>query len=334
MKMPRTTDDFAPSASLAVLEQRSILLRKLRDFFYERGFIEVETPLLANEIIPELHIDPIAIEPKAGELRSPERGGSGTCWLQASPELNMKRLLAGGATAIFQVTRSFRAGERGPLHNLEFTLVEWYRVGDDMQAGIDLLDDLAQSLLGAAPAARTSYAEAFQRTIDLSPPTATSDELAAAAEKADIAVPQGMHRENRDEWLNLLLATRVEPQLGRDRPEIVYHYPATQSALAKIVSTSAGYEVAERFELYYRGIELANGYHELTDAAEQRRRFEAVNAAREANGRPALPLPDSLLSALQHGLPDCTGVALGFDRLMMLAVGAHSIDEVTAFPHA
>jgi lysyl-tRNA synthetase class 2 len=243
----------------------------------------------------------------------------------------MKRLLAAGANAIFQVTRSFRAGERGPLHNLEFTLVEWYRVGDTMQAGIALLDELAGSLLGTPPAARTSYAEAFERTLSISPYTATPDQLAAAADRANVAVPVGMNRENRDEWLNLLLASRVEPQLGRDRPEIIYDYPATQAALAKVIATGGGYEVAERFELYYRGIELANGYHELTDAAEQRRRFEAVNAARIADGRRALPLPESLLAALQYGLPSCTGVALGFDRLAMLAVGAQAIRDVMAF---
>jgi lysyl-tRNA synthetase class 2 len=318
MERLRTTPDFAPSASLVAIEQRSNLLRKLRDFFDERGFIEVETPLASNEIIPELHIEPLGVE--------------GGLFLQASPELHMKRLLAAGATAIFQVTRSFRGGERGSLHNPEFTLVEWYRVGDDMQAGMDLLDELAQALLSTPPAARTTYAEAYQRAIQLSPHTATMEELAAAAAEADVAAPRGVGRDNRDEWLNLLLATRVEPQLGRDRPEIIYHYPATQASLAKVISTGAGYDVAERFELYYRGIELANGFHELTDAAQQRRRFEAVNAARQADGRRALPLPESLLAAMQHGLPDCTGVALGFDRLVMLAIGAQSIADVITFP--
>jgi lysyl-tRNA synthetase class 2 len=318
METTCTTHDFAPSASLDVLEKRSLLLRNLRDFFYDRRFIEVETPLLVSEIIPELHIEPIT-------------GDRASRWLQASPELHMKRLLAAGARAIFQITRSFRAGEQGPLHNLEFTLVEWYRVGDDLQAGIDLLDELSQALLDAKPAARTTYAEAFQRVLNICPHTAKITELAAAAAAFHVAVPAGMDRENRDEWLNLLLATRVEPQLGCDRPEIVYHYPASQASLAKIVPSEAGYDVAERFELYYRGIELANGYHELTDAAEQRRRFEAVNTARVADGRPALPLPESLLAALEHGLPDCTGVALGFDRLLMLVVRAHAIDKVMTF---
>ncbi len=292
-------------------------MRRLREFFHQQGFVEVETPLAANEIIPELHIEPICLE--SGDF------------LQASPELHMKRLLAVGATAIFQVTRSFRGDERGRLHNPEFTIVEWYRAGDDMWAGIDLLDELTQSLLSTPPAARTTYAEIFRRAIDLDPHMATIAELSTAAEMANIDVPAGMDRDNRDEWLNLLLATRVEPQLGRDKPEIVYHYPASQASLAKIVPADAGNDVAERFELYYRGIELANGFHELTDAAEQRRRFQIVNAARIANGRRALPLPESLLAALAHGLPDCTGVALGFDRLAMLAVGAQEISDVMAF---
>jgi elongation factor P--(R)-beta-lysine ligase len=308
------------SASLAALEQRDALLRKLREFFHKRSFFEVETPLVADEVIPELHIEPI-------------RTADGA-YLQASPELHMKRLLAAGAKAIFQVTRSFRAGERGPFHNPEFTIVEWYRVGDDMQAGILLLDELTQSLFGTPPCIRTSYAAAFQRALNLCPHTATVAQLAAAALSATVDIPAGLNRNDRDEWLNLLLAARIEPQLGRDQPEIIYHYPASQASLAKTFVTDDGYDVAERFELYYRGTELANGFHELTDAAEQHRRFEKVNASRVADGRPALPIPESLLAALESGVPECTGVALGFDRLVMLATEARSISEVIAFPAA
>jgi lysyl-tRNA synthetase class 2 len=311
-------ESFAPSAPLAALQQRATLLRSLRKFFDQRGFFEVETPLLAREIIPELHIEPV-------------RTANGD-FLQSSPELHMKRLVASGATAIYQVTRSFRQDERGALHNPEFTIVEWYRVGDDLKSGIDLLDQLVQSLLSTPPAARTTYAAAFERTLGIDPHTATVGELAAAAKAESISVPSGTRADDRDEWLNLLLATRVEPQLGRDRPEILYHYPASQASLAKVAKSDAGYEAAERFELYYRGIELANGFHELGDAAELRRRFEAVNTARVANERGALPLPESLLAALEHGLPPCTGCALGFDRLAMLASDSTSIDDVIAFP--
>ncbi|HEY3395715.1 MAG TPA: EF-P lysine aminoacylase EpmA [Lacipirellulaceae bacterium] len=318
--MSRDEPAFAPSASLATLEKRSALLRKLRGFFYERNFIDVETPLLSSEIVPEQHIEPLVTE--NGQF------------LQASPELHMKRLVAAGAPAIFQVTRSFRDGERGQLHNPEFTIVEWYRAGDDMRAGIDLLDELVQSLLRTPPCRRITYAEAFQRTLVLCPHTASLAELSSAADAASAGpgrTPASHQPMSRDEWLNLLLATRVEPDLGKDRPEIIYHYPATQASLAKIVRSEFGYDVAERFELYYRGIELANGFHELTDAAEQRRRFEAVNAARVADGRRALPMPESLLAALEHGLPDCAGTALGFDRLVMLALNAQSIEDVMTF---
>jgi lysyl-tRNA synthetase class 2 len=318
MSSHRTEFIFAPGASFDALKQRSNLLRKLREFFYTRGFIEVETPLLASEIIPELHIEPITV--------------SGNLFLQASPELHMKCLLASGAAAIFQVTRSFRAGERGPFHNPEFTIVEWYRTGDDMLAGMNLLDELMQSLLDTPPATRCTYAEAFQRTVGLCPHTASIEKLSAAAEATGIVIPTAMPNANRDEWLNLLLATRIEPQLGRERPEIVYHYPASQASLAKIVMSDAGYYVAERFELYYRGIELANGFHELTDPAELRERLSAVNAARVADARLALPLPVGLLTAMHQGLPDSTGCALGFDRLTMLASGANTISEIMTFP--
>jgi lysyl-tRNA synthetase class 2 len=308
---------FAPCASVATLERRDALLRQLRDFFHERGFIEVETPHLSTEVIPELHIEPIRSEDGL--------------YLQASPELHMKRLMAAGTKAIFQVTRSFRAGECGPLHNPEFTLIEWYRADDDMWAGIDLLDELTQTLLGTPHSLRTTYAHAFRRAFDICPHTAALDELAAVTQQTGVSIPASMDRADRDEWLNLLLAMRIEPQLGREGPEIIYHYPASQASLAKVVSTDLGYDLAERFELYYRGIELANGFHELTDAAEQRRRFEAVNAARVADGRRALPIPDSLLSALKTGLPDCTGCALGLDRFLMLALQASRINDVMTF---
>jgi elongation factor P--(R)-beta-lysine ligase len=298
------------SVKFDALQERADLLRRLRGFFHDRGFLEVETPLVCGEVIPELHIEPLRLE--NGEF------------LQASPELAMKRLLAAGAKAIFQVTHSFRAGERGRLHNPEFTIVEWYRVGHDMLAGMNLVDEMMQYLLGTPAAARTTYSQAFEKYAAINPHTASLEQLAA---KTSVAIETC----DRDEWLNVILAKQVEPQLGRDRPEIVYHYPASQAALAKTTVSRDGHQVAERFELYFRGVELANGYHELTDAAEQRRRFESVNAARIADGRPALPLPEILLRSLEQGLPDCTGVALGFDRLAMLAIGASTIDSVIAF---
>lgn len=305
------------------LQQRSELLRSLRSFFYDRNFIEVETPLLSSEVIPELHIEPLALSRNV--TRHTAR------YLQASPELHMKRLLAEGMSSIFQVTRSFRGGESGELHNPEFTLVEWYRAGDDMQAGMTLLDELCQSLLGTPPARRISYGEAFQSLLSICPHTASCEQLATCAEQHAIAIPAEMPAEDRDEWLTLLLSARIEPQLGQTAPDLLYDYPVSQSALAKLATREDGTKVAERFELYLQGVELANGYHELTDAAELRERLTQVNHQREADGRPALPSPESLLAAMQQGLPDSSGCALGFDRLVMLALGAKSIGEVMAF---
>ncbi len=333
------------------LRLRSEMLARLRAFFAERGFLEVETPLVDDEIIPELHIEPFAVgdsplflsdDPEPVVKRSQEKGTvplrrplekqNVPFFLQASPELPMKRLLTEGLPAIYQVTRSFRRGERGALHNPEFTIVEWYRAGDGMQEGMRLLDELCQRVAGAPAAIRTSYGEAFQRHAGVDPHRATCDELAAAATRLAIDVPTALRRDDRDEWLNLLLATRVEPQLGAAAPEILHDYPASQPALAATAVRTDGVEIAERFELYWRGVELANGYHELTDAAALRRRLETVNAARVADGRSALPLPERLFAAMDHpGLPPCSGCALGFDRLVMLACGSKCVDEVMTF---
>ena len=299
------------------LRARATLLARLRQFLVERDFVEVETPLLGDEVIPELHIEPIAVDGR---------------WLQASPELHMKRLLAEGMPAIFQASRCFRRGERGRLHNPEFTMVEWYRVGDDFQQGMALLVELVQTLLGErAPVRQTTYAAAFAEHAGVDAHRDAAEELEAAARRRLIAIPAEFPKNDRDEWLNLILAAVIEPQLGSDGPEILCEYPATQAALAKTRTTHPGIEVAERFELYWRGVELANGYHELTDAAALRERFGEVNRQRVADGRPALPLPEKFLAAHQRGLPPCSGCALGFDRLTMLACGATSIDDVMAF---
>ncbi|MBA4107008.1 MAG: hypothetical protein C0485_14775 [Pirellula sp.] len=306
------------------LRRRAEMLTRLRGFFAERGFLEVETPTLDAEIIPELHIEPFAV--------SDASKNQAFGFLQASPELHMKRLLCEGLPAIFQVTRSYRYGERGAIHNPEFTMVEWYRTGDGMTAGINLLDELCQAVAGAVAATRTSYAEAFRTHVAVDAHRATCEELAAAVKRLNVAVPEGIHADDRDEWLNLLLAAVVEPRLGADRPEILYDYPATQSALAVTATRADGTLVGERFELYWHGVELANGYHELTDAAALRTRLEKVNRQRTADNRPALPLPERLLAAMANpGLPPCSGCALGFDRLAMLACGATTIDEVMTF---
>ena len=322
-----------------MLQKRAALLQRLRAFFAEHGFLEVETPLLSSEIIPETHIDPpktAASSDNAGlVLQAAEARAITPLWLQASPEAHMKRLLStiadSGLKAIYQITRSFRQAEIGPHHNPEFTIVEWYRTGDDMLAGIHFLDSLCQRMLDAPPAVLTSYEEAFERNANINPFTATIAELQKAAREQNITLGE-TEIWTRDDWLHVLLSRVVEPALGQEAPEIIYHYPASQAALANIVHPEKGKPVAERFELYWRGIELANGYHELTDANELRSRFENVNAERSLEEKTALPMPERLLSAMKAGLPPCSGVALGFDRLVMLATGAKSLSEVLAFP--
>ena len=311
------------------LQQRAELLQRVRQFFVEREFLEVETPLVCDEVIPELHIDPVPAK-RGQDSFPPNTEKSPGPFLQASPEMHMKRLLCAGLPAIFQITRSFRDGERGRLHSPEFTIVEWYRVGDDMAAGIDLLDELCQYAAESPPAARTSYAELFQDHAGVDAHRASCAQLAARSKELglDCADFDGA---DRDEWLNLLLAARIEHQLGKREPVVVYDYPATQSALARIEKNSEGVEVARRFELYWQGVELANGYDELTSADELRRRLEQVNERRRGSQRGSLPLPESLLAAMHRpGLPDCSGCALGFDRLAMLVCGADSIHEVAA----
>jgi len=313
-----------------VLRRRANLLRSIRKFFDELGFLEVETPLLSSEVVPELHIEPFPVptaEKEENDLRKPcER-----LWLQASPELHMKRLVAEGFEAIYQIGKSFRRGERGPLHRPEFTLVEWYRTGDDMQDGMRLLDELMQALLNTPPAKWTTYADAFQAHVGINPHSANVEDIAERTRQLDVDAPAGLSNGDRDEWLNLLVASKIEPQLGREGPELLYEYPASQAALANVGRREDGVAVAERFELYWRGVELANGYHELTDADELQQRFEHVNRFRQADGRSPLPMPESLLAAMHNGMAPCAGCALGFDRLAMLACNAMSINEVVAF---
>jgi len=320
-------DSFGPTASLATLKLRADLLRRLRAFFDSRNFLEVETPLLSADTVVDRHLDPLPVtlfddpcDPSVGR----------TMWLQTSPEFAMKRLLTAGATAIYQVTRSFRGGERGSLHNPEFTIVEWYRLGDALDAGMHLLAELAEELLDVRAVERLTYRDAFLAHVGIDPHTATCETLVEAARERNLSSPTGLASEDRDGWLDLLLVECVEPHLGREAPTILYDYPASQAALARVRDDDPA--VAERFELYVRGIELANGYHELVDPEVLRQRNQAANRQRTAEGKYPLPEESRLLSAMQQGLPPCAGVALGFDRLVMLGAGVTDISQAMAFP--
>ena len=321
METPEKTNAFGPAASTETLQRRSAILKRIRRFFARRGFLEVETPILSSDTVVDRFIDPVQTQ-LAGEAR----------WLQTSPEFCMKRLVTSGIGPIFQVTKSFRDHEFGDLHNPEFTIVEWYDTRVGYEEGMDFLEELAEEFLhGKQPSRRTTYHQAFLHHAGCDPFDISVKQLQGLAETKGIVIPDSMRIADRDEWLNLFLATLVEPKLGIDGPEILYDYPASQSALAIVDSNQP--MVARRFELYYQGVELANGYHELLDPAELRRRNDANNALRRKVGNQALPTESKLLIAMEHGMPDCVGVALGLDRLVMLALKKKSIREVMAFPY-
>lgn len=319
--------DFRPTADVSVLSRRAELLRTTRRFFDERGFLEVETPILSRDTVVDRHLDPLETEVRGF-------GPPQLMWLQTSPEFAMKRLLtAPGVGPIYQITRAFRQEERGPRHNPEFTIVEWYRPGDDYAAGMQLLGDLCQTLLGRGHAERLTYGEAFRRHVGIDPHQATLDELIAVAERCapsgTAAFRDSKTPIDRDAWLDLLLVECIESHLGRKSPTILCDYPATQAALAQVHGNPP---VAERFELYVDGLELANGYHELLDAEALVARNLENNVLRAADGKPQLPVESRLLDAMRSGLPPCTGCALGFDRVVMLACGKQDIADVLTFP--
>jgi len=324
-KIGCAAEDFRPTASIERLRLRAELLRSVRDFFYARGFLEVETPLLSADTVVDRHLDPFAVDVPQGPNKPPRR-----MWLQTSPEFCMKRLLAVGSGPIFQVTRAFRQDEFGLLHNPEFTIVEWYRPGDDLSQAMQLTDQLCHALLGRGPAEMLTYAQAFQQHVGIDPHRADVAALVRRAAELGVQAPESLAAEDRDGWLDLLLSHCVSPRLGVERPVLLYHYPASQAALATVRDGDP--PVAQRFELYVAGVELANGYQELCDPEQFQRRMAAANAQRRADGKPPLPEHSRLLEAMRAGLPAGAGVALGFDRLVMLAAGANNLAEVLAFP--
>ena len=309
---------WRPSASLETLRARASLMRRIRAFFDAREVLEVETPVLSKGATVDPQIDSFATR--------------GERWLQTSPEFAMKRLLAAGSGPIWQLARVFRIDESGRHHNPEFSLLEWYRPGWDHHRLIDECDALLRALGATAQACeRLSYREAFLRHAGVDPLRESLDTLRASlpASLAELALPDGDDIARRDFVLDLLMSHVVGPELGREVPLVLYDFPASQAALARIRHDDP--PVAERFEIFWRGIELANGFHELTDAGEQRRRFEADRARRLAEGRIAPPYDAQLIAAMEHGLPDCAGVAIGVDRLLMLMLDLPTIGEVLAF---
>jgi len=322
--------EWQPTAALEVLKLRAQLLERIRAFFSKRGVLEVETPILSTSGTP----DP-ALASLATRYTGPLYPHGQTFYLQTSPEFPMKRLLASGIGSIYQICKVFRDGESGRLHNPEFTMVEWYRVGlDHVQLMHEVEALVGELLAGHVALAETewlSYHEVFARHTGLEPHTATAEDFERVAREHEIHLPAGP-KPHHDVaiWRDLLLTHLIEPRLGQGRLTFVYDYPASQAALAQVRPGNP--PLAERFELYLNGIEMANGFHELADSAEQRMRFERQQHARSTTALPPVPRDERLLAALAHGLPDCSGVALGFDRLVMLAAGVRSIREAVAFP--
>lgn len=310
------------AAGLPELRARADLYRDIRSFFAAREVLEVETPLLCSAGITDPAIEPLRVE-RGRSITAPR-------YLQTSPEYAMKRLLAAGSGAIYQLARAFRDGEAGSRHNPEFSLLEWYRPGFDLPMLMNEVAELLRRCLGEKPARTFSYRELFDEVLSIDPFDADIDTLrACASEVTDIGALTG----DRDLWLDLLLTHAIEPALRDLGVCFVHDYPASQAALARVHSPD-GIPVAQRFEVYVDGLELANGYLELTDPVEQRARFAADNARRREHGLPEHRPDEYLLAAMASGLPDCSGVALGLDRLLMLRTGRQDIRQVLAFDWA
>jgi lysyl-tRNA synthetase class 2 len=316
--------DWQPTADIRTLRERARLLARVRAFFTDRGVLEVETPVLGHGGSTDVHLASL-------NCQATTPAGHERLWLQTSPEFHMKRLLAADSGPIFQLARSFRDGEVGRRHNLEFTMLEWYRPGMALDALIEETSDLVRVVLerDPGPARCLRYRALFQEALAIDPFTVDLQALRRlAGERGDL----DMSGLSRDACLDLLMGLVIEPQLGGEGIEVVVDYPASQAALARRHrDPEDGEWVASRFELYLAGLEIANGYDELTDAEEQTVRFAADNAARRAAGLSEVDVDQHLLAALAHGLPAGSGVALGIDRLIQLALGKDSVAEVMAF---
>jgi len=314
------------TCSQSNLKARAELYAQVRAFFFARDVLEVETPLLSVATATDPQLESIS-----ALVRTTMGAAAENFYLHTSPEFPMKRLLASGSGAIYQICKTFRNGESGRKHNPEFTMLEWYRPGFSLADLMQELESLMSQILSPISAERLSYRDAFLRYVQVDP-FEISDEKLALKAKA-LAAYDGPDM-SRDDYLNLILSICIEPYLGLGRACFLYEYPPSQASLAQVSLSATGHLVAQRFELYIQGMELANGYYELTDAQEQARRFEQDNCERQALNLPTVPPDENLLAAMQSGLPACAGLALGLDRVLMLKTGASSIDDVLSFPIA
>lgn len=307
-------------SKLITLKKRAEAFDKTRAFFKKRAVLEVDCPALSRGAPLDLHIDPMAVFTGKGAIR----------YLHTSPEYAMKRLIAEVQADLYQLCHVFRHEECGPLHNPEFTMLEWYRLGFSFEQMIDETVLLIQTLLSALPCQKATYRDTFEKHTGLDPVTATPSDLLTLAQKKGIHLSPSATQWDKDTLLQLLMAECIEPLLGNNELFALTHFPASQSALSKTIEKE-GTPCALRFEIYYQGIELANGYDELTDPIEQKRRFLATNQARQSIGKDPLPIDHFFLAALENGIPSCCGVAVGFDRLIQLSISAETLAAALPF---
>ncbi len=294
----------------------------IRAFFNTRDAIEVETPILSRYGSTDFHIDSFKVTALTAKARD--------YYLQTSPEFFMKRLLSAGSGDIYQICKVFRAEEEGGRHNPEFTMLEWYRVNWSLQALMTEVADLLKSLspVFERTVEFATYRDVFLKHLSIDPFAITDEKLVCFVKRQIKDAPK---LDSRDDYLSLLLSHFVEPKLGTDSLTFLTHYPASQCALAKTSLDAYGNRVAERFELYYNGIELANGFDELNCASEQQQRFEEDQQLRQQHGKPTIPFDKNLIATLEK-LPDCVGVALGLDRVLMIASGENNLQSILLFP--
>ena len=302
--------------------RRAQMLAQIRQFFAERQVLEVQTPLMSQAGNTDVFVPSVSTNVTVQD--KPQ-----THYLHTSPEFSMKRILASWKVAIYQICPVFRDNEVGSRHNSEFTMLEWYRPGFDLEALAAELSDLLTTVYGQSQnLTYYSYSKAFIDYVGIHPLTASLETIKAAAEKNALG---GLDLgEDRQGWLDVLFSHLVEPNLGYQSPTLITDYPPATAALAKVETDEQGNEVAKRFELYINGIEIANAYDELADGAALQARFEADNEERARRGLPIMPIDERLVAACDH-LPACSGIALGIDRLLMVVTGAKSIDEVIGF---
>lgn len=314
---------WQPTASLERIRLRAELLAGIRNFFSDRQVLEVETPLLSASTAVDPYLSSFHVDT-----------ASGTRYLQTSPEFAMKRLLATGTGPIYQICKAFRAEESGPRHNPEFTMLEWYRPGFSLDQQMDEVEELVEGILHLGSYLRSSYRSLFEHWYGENPHSVKLQQLQTLALQHTSLTESGLNFESADLQrsflLDVLISHGIETRLMK--PTFVYDYPAQQAALSLVSITPDGDLVARRFELYLSGIELANGYLELCDGAELLSRLRNDNRRRQLEGLPEMPLAPELVAATNAGIPDCCGVALGIDRLLMLQAGAVSLDEVISFP--